>query len=111
MKVLTLTHAQAQKLHRQVLKLKRQPEKSWYVIPSNQWRSFMEELVEEKCYITLTKVELDLLFSRLHNYLTFKKGRGLVLEHQVHPGKYTRYKIGNIISIDMVVEPGMKSPV
>lgn len=111
MKVLTLTHAQAQKLHRQVLKLKRQPEKGLYTIPSNQWRSFTEELVEEKCHLALKKEELDVLFSRLHNYLTFKKGRGLVLGYPVHPGKYRRRKVTAIATMDFVMEPGIKSPV
>ena len=108
MKVLTLTHAQAQKLHRHVLNLKRQPEKGMYVIPSKEWRGFLDELLEEKCHITLKKEELDVLFSRLHNYLTFKKARGLILEHQVYPGKFRRRKIQVITPMDFVMEPGMK---
>ncbi|AGX01769.1 hypothetical protein CF95_gp047 [Erwinia phage PhiEaH1] len=110
MKVLTLTHAQAQKLHRHILKLKRQVDKGFYVIPSKEWRGFMEELVEDKCHISMGKAELDVLFSRLHNYLTYRKARGLILEHQVYPGKYRRRQISAITSIDFVMEPGMKAP-
>lgn len=108
MKVLTLTHAQAQKLHAYVLKLKRGPEKIGYAIPSNAWRSFMEELVEEKCHVYVLKADLDVMFSRLHNYLMYKKARGLVLEHEVSPGKFRRSQIVAIHQWDFVAEPGMQ---
>lgn len=108
MKVLTLTHAQVQKLHRQVQKLKRQPGDRVYLIQSKHWRSFMEELTNDTCHILLKQHELDVLFSRLHNYLTFKKANFLALEYQVKPGKYRVRKIGTLTSIDVVMEPGMK---
>lgn len=108
MKVLTLTHAQAKKLHGYVLKLKRGPQKSGYVIPSKAWRSLLEELTEEKCHIYVTKADLDVMFSRLHNYLMYKKARGLVLEHEVSPGKFRRSQIGAIHQWDFVAEPGMQ---